>query len=70
MALHCVNGTVGPEGLCPTLCVFGAIARPARNLASLRQIARAKAIDGAMAEVTMEQAERKVSFGLKYRGPF
>lgn len=70
MALHCVNNTVGPEGFCPTMCVFGAMPKPARNTPAPEQIARAKAIDDAMKVVEREQCKRKVQFGLKYRGPY
>lgn len=70
MAIYCVNNTVGPEGLCPTLCVFGAIPRPLRQMPAPSQIHRARAIDNAMKEVQKHHAQRKVSFGLKYRGPY
>lgn len=59
MALHCVSSTVGPEGLCPTLCVFGAIPRPARHTASPTQLARAAAIDVALEAVSKERANVK-----------
>lgn len=70
MAVHCVNSTIGPEGLCPTLCVFGAIPKPARNCPAPQQIERARAIDDAIREVEREQTKRKVTFGLRYRGPY
>lgn len=70
MAVHCVNNTMGPEGLCPSLCVFGALPRPARSIPAPTQLVRAKAMDEAMDLIAKEQAKRKLTFGLKYRGPF
>jgi len=70
MAVHCVNNTVGPEGFCPTMCVFGAMPKPARNTPAPDQLARANAIDEAMKVVQKEQASRRVQFALKYRGPY
>jgi hypothetical protein len=69
-AVKAVNDTVGPEGLTPTLLVFGSVPRPARNCAAETQIVRARAIDAARNAVEQEYARRKVSFGLKYKGPF
>jgi hypothetical protein len=40
MSVNCVNNTTGPEGLCPTLCVFGAIPRPARSAPAPAQLDR------------------------------
>ena len=68
MAIKSVNDTIGPEGLCPSMLVFGSLPRPARNLPSDTQIARAHAIDKAMKEVRKEQAKRRVAFGLKTSG--
>jgi len=68
MAIKAVNDTVGPEGLCPTLLVFGSLPRPARNLPSETQIQRADAIERAMKEVRKEQAKRRVAFGLRTNG--
>jgi Reverse transcriptase (RNA-dependent DNA polymerase) len=70
MAVSCVNNTTGPEGLCPTLCVFGAIPRPARVIPAPTQLARAKAIDAAMDSVEKYHAKAKIAFGLRYKGPF
>ena len=68
MAVFPVNSTIGPEGLCPTLLVFGVIPRPARNTPSLTKIERARAIDSAMGVVSQEQARRRVDFGLRHGG--
>ena len=70
LAVQAVNNTLGPEGLIPTLLVFGALPRPARNIPAPRQTDRARAIDGAMKGVKQIQAQRKVQFALKYRGPY
>ena len=70
MAVHCVNSTVGPEGLCPCLCVFGAIPSPIRHVPAPSQVSRAQAIDIAMNEVQRHHAKTKVQFALRYRGPF
>ena len=68
MATKSVNDTIGPEGLCPTLLVFGSLPRPPRNATADTQIARAKAIEKAMAIVRKEQAKRRIAFGLKTAG--
>jgi hypothetical protein len=68
-AVKCVNDTVGPEGLTPTLLVYGSMPRPARNIPAETQLQRARAIDKARRDVEAEHAKRKVSFALKYRGP-
>lgn len=65
MAVFAVNSTIGPEGLCPILLVFGAIPRPARVGSSSSQIERAEAIDKATKEVEKEQARRRIAFGLR-----
>ena len=70
MAVKAVNDTIGPEGLCPTLLVYGAIPRPAKLTPAETQLARAKALDSAMDSVRKEQAKRRVAFALKhYKGP-
>lgn len=70
MAVKSVNDTIGPEGLCPTLLVFGAVPRPARVSPSPDQIDRAKAVENAMKAVEKEHARRKVLFGQRHRGPY
>lgn len=69
MALHRVNNTVGAEGLCHTLCVFGAVLRLARSVPVSDQIDRARATDTAMEDVAKEPTKPKIAFGLKYREP-
>ena len=70
MAVAAVNNTVGPEGLCPTLCVFGVLPRPARTTFAPNQISRAKAIDSAAEQVQKFQTKQKVKLGRKHRGPY
>ncbi len=70
MAVKSVNDTISPEGLCPTLLVYGSIPRPARQTPAETQLQRAKAIDKAMDIVHREQSKRRVAFGLKSdKGP-
>ena len=69
MATKAVNNTVGPEGLCPTILVFGALPKPARNSLTPTQVQRAVAIENAMKEVSSIQAKTRVQFGLRYKGP-
>ena len=71
MAVKAVNDTAGPDGLIPTLLVFGAFPRlsnmdpPAPTVTQ-----RAAAIKGAMAEVAKCHAQRKVTDALRQRnGP-
>ncbi len=70
MAVKCLNDTVGPEGLVPTLLVFGSLSRPARSIPAETQIERAKAMKCATKALTSEYAKSKVRLGLKYPGPF
>jgi hypothetical protein len=70
MTVSCVNNTTGPEGLCPTLCVFGALPRPARTVPAPAQLARAKAINEATNEVGRAHARAKVAFAVRHKGPF
>ena len=70
LAVKAVNDTVGPEGLCPTLLVYGTLPRPARKIPSHTQLQRAKAKDEATKQILKEHAKRKIAFGLKHcRGP-
>jgi hypothetical protein len=48
MAVNCASNTMVPEGLCPALCIFGAIPRPARASPAPTQLDRSRAIDNAM----------------------
>ncbi|KAF5205121.1 Ribonuclease h-like protein [Thalictrum thalictroides] len=71
MAVKAVNDTAGPEGLVPTLLVFGAYPRmlkldpPAPDM-----ITRGKAVQKAMEEITKLRLNRKIVQALKERnGP-
>lgn len=68
MAVKSVNDTTGPEGLCPTLLVYGSIPRPPRAGCAETQMARARAIDSAREEVLKEINKKKVAFGLRNAG--
>lgn len=68
MAAKAVNDNIGPEGLCQTLLVFGALSRSGRNNPSETQMQRAAAIEKGMKEVQVEHARRRVSFGMKCAG--
>lgn len=41
MDVYTINATIGPEGLCPSLLVYGAIPLPARTRPSPTQLKRA-----------------------------
>lgn len=70
LAVKSVNDTLGPEGLTPTLLVYGIIPRPARKVPALKQIERAKAMEQAMKAFEKVHARRRVQFALKYKGPY
>ncbi len=70
MAVYCINSTVGPESICPILCVFGAIPSPARRTPATLQVARAAAIDDAIKVVDKEHIKRKLQLSKSYRGPY
>lgn len=68
MTVFVVNGTVGPEDLCPILLIFGEITRPGRTSPSISQVDRARSIDSAMYEAKRGQKKRRINFGLKHPG--
>ena len=68
MAVKAVNDTIGPEGLFPTLIVYGTLPRPLRRTPAETQIRRAEALDSAIKEVQKEQAKRKIAFALRHSG--
>jgi hypothetical protein len=70
LAVKCVNDTVGPESLTPTLLVFGSIPRPVRKVPADSQIKRVRAMDAARKAVTAEHARQKISFAQRYIGPY
>ena len=71
MAFKAINDTAGPDGLVPTLLVFGAYPRMVELDAPSATVAqRANAIKKAMAEVRKLRAERQVADALNQRnGP-
>jgi len=71
MAVKAVNDTAGPNGLVPTLLVFGAYPRVSYDSApSQSVILRAKAVRNAMAELRRIHDVRKISNALAMRnGP-
>lgn len=70
MAVHVINCTMGPEGICPAVMVFGTIPRPARRKPSQTQLQRAQSIEEARAVVTRVKAKKRLEFGLKHsHGP-
>lgn len=50
MTFNSVNNSIGPEGLCPTVLVFGAIHLPERKELEEKQLERVKVMDLAMNE--------------------
>lgn len=66
MAVFANNSTIGPEGLCPMMLVFGAVPRPARASPAPTQIERQTAIEQAKKEVVKEQAKRRLAFALRH----
>lgn len=67
MAMYAVNSTIGLEGLCPILLVFGAMPRPARSIPTPSRIKRAEAIDK-MKAVQKEQVRKRVAIGKRTVG--
>ena len=71
MAFKAINDSVGPDGLVPTLLVFGAYPRMAESDAPSPSVTqRAAAIKKAMSEIQKLRAERQVADALNMRnGP-
>ena len=71
MAVKTINNTAGPNGLVPTLLVFGAYPRMTEyNAPTPTMTQRAAAIKSAMKEVQRIRAERQVADALNQRnGP-
>ena len=68
MAVYACNATMGPEGLCPMLLVFGALPRPARTTPSPTQLQRQTSIEEAKELVLQEQSKRRIAFALRHPG--
>jgi len=71
MAVKAVNNTVGPDGLVPTLLVYGAYLRISNlNPPAPSIMERAAAIQKAIAKIVKLQAKQAVNNALHYRnGP-
>jgi len=71
MAIKAVNNTTGPDGLVPTLLVYGAYLRISNlNPPALSIMERAAAIQKAMAEIVKLRAKQAVNNALYHRnGP-
>ena len=71
MAVKAVNDTAGPDGLVPTLLVFGAYPRmTTESPPSLLMVKRSEAIQKAMKALRKVAAERQVADALNTRnGP-
>lgn len=71
MAIKAINDTAGPDGIVPTLLVFGAFPRIVKGDAPTPDIMqRAKAINRAMAEVSKLRARRQIQEAISTRnGP-
>ena len=72
LAVHSVNSFAGPDGLTPTLLLFGHYPRiPIPNLSSLptSQKDRFKALEVARKEMMTITAQRRVAQALKHKGP-
>jgi hypothetical protein len=68
MTVKAINDTVGPDGLVPTLLIFGAYPRMhVMNLPVSSIIQRAIAIEKAMTEIRKFRAERQVADALNTR---
>ena len=68
MAVKAVNDTAGPDGLVPTLLVFGAYPRMTKlDPPALSITARVTAVHKAMAEITKLRARKSVNDALHYR---
>jgi len=67
-AVKAVNDTAGPNGLVPTLLVFGAMPRITKDSApSANQVKRAEALNKAMTELRKLVAKRKIQDALNTR---
>lgn len=66
MAVYANNSTIGSEGLCPILLVYGALPRPARVTPSPSQVERQRVVEESRVEVQSEQAKRRVAFAIRH----
>lgn len=66
MATYVAHYTMGPEGLCPMLFVFGSLPRPARTNPAPSQSRRRRTIQESKYAVLLEHANRRLAFALKH----
>lgn len=66
MAIFGTNCTIGPEGLCPIIMVFGIIPKPARKPSYESQTVGENAIENGMKEDERIQAQKRISFARKH----
>jgi hypothetical protein len=64
-SVKAVNDTVNPEGLIPTLLVYGSYPRNITNFPAESQVERMRAIDEARKYIQKVYGISKVNFGLK-----
>jgi hypothetical protein len=65
MAVKAANDTVNPEGLIPTLLVYGSYPRNITNFPAAIQVERMRSIEEARKDIQNFYALSKVNFGLK-----
>lgn len=60
-----VDATVGPDGLCPTLLVFGVIPTPERISIYISQIDRARSIHSELVDLPTTDPDKanQITFG-------
>jgi hypothetical protein len=68
-AVKAINDRANPEGIIPTLLVFGATPKSLSGRPAASQVECAKAAELARGEISKEYAKRNIAFGLKYSGP-
>lgn len=65
MGVFEVHWTIGPEGLCLILNLFGCFPRPSRKTSSKTHVQRSKAIEGEIIEGEKKQASRSIKLSLR-----
>lgn len=66
MAVYANNVTIGPEGLCPMLLVFGALPKPLLTSTSSNELAWQKPIKETAKAVQSKKSKRLISFALRH----
>lgn len=65
LSVHDVKVTIGPEGFCELLLVFGVLLRPARKAPSLTQMERARTVEQAMITAGNERVMCGIDLDIK-----